>query len=171
MRLLALLAHPTLGLAFIAQIPKASTRYLSSPLSPRQVSPDGSCGGSTGYTCSTGNCCSQYGYWCEPAFHLLSHSSPIDLHQTDSGCLNTNSGSSDSFCGTGCQPSYGSCGIPSSPPPDGSCGGANAINCTNGLCCSQYGYWYASFFAHSIFSSIRIPTASDTFFLFLESFL
>ncbi|KAL0263586.1 hypothetical protein SLS55_002567 [Diplodia seriata] len=47
-------------------------------------SPDGSCGGSTGYTCAGsthGNCCSQYG-WC---------------------------GSDSAYCGTGCQSSAGTC--------------------------------------------------------------
>ncbi|EKG17011.1 Chitin-binding type 1, partial [Macrophomina phaseolina MS6] len=49
------------------------------------VSPDGSCGGSTGYTCqgsTFGSCCSQYG-WC---------------------------GDSTSYCGTKCQSSAGTCG-------------------------------------------------------------
>ncbi|GME28156.1 Glucooligosaccharide oxidase [Neofusicoccum parvum] len=49
------------------------------------VSPDGSCGGSTGYTCegsSFGSCCSQYG-WC---------------------------GTSTAYCGTGCDASGGKCG-------------------------------------------------------------
>ncbi|KAK8216368.1 chitin binding protein [Phyllosticta capitalensis] len=49
------------------------------------VSPDGSCGGSSGYTClgsSKGNCCSQYGY-----------------------C-----GATTDYCGTGCNSAFGSCG-------------------------------------------------------------
>ena len=48
-------------------------------------SPDASCGGVNGYTCQGtqwGNCCSQYG-WC---------------------------GSSSVYCGTGCQPGFGTCG-------------------------------------------------------------
>ena len=42
------------GLAAAAPnpVPKAAT-----------VSPDGSCGGTNGYICPSGNCCSQYG-WC-----------------------------------------------------------------------------------------------------------
>lgn len=52
------------------------------PLLPREVSPDNSCGGASGYTCpSNMPCCSKYG-WC---------------------------GSSDQHCGDGCQPSYGTC--------------------------------------------------------------
>lgn len=32
-------------------------------LKGRAVSPDGSCGGSQGYICPIGSCCSQYGWW------------------------------------------------------------------------------------------------------------
>jgi hypothetical protein len=46
------------------------------------MSPDGSCGGSNLYTCQIGSCCSQYNF-----------------------C-----GSTDEFCGTGCQSAFGSCG-------------------------------------------------------------
>src|SRR6187455_2805283 len=45
------------------------------------VSPDFSCGGTNGYTCQPGLCCSQYG-WC---------------------------GSTSAYCSTGCQPSFGTC--------------------------------------------------------------
>ncbi|KAK1245605.1 hypothetical protein MKX08_005234 [Trichoderma sp. CBMAI-0020] len=34
----------------------------SGSLKTRQTSPDGSCGGNTGFVCATGLCCSQYGY-------------------------------------------------------------------------------------------------------------
>lgn len=37
--------------------------YTITDVTGGKVSPDGSCGGSQGYTCSTGHCCSQYGYW------------------------------------------------------------------------------------------------------------
>jgi hypothetical protein len=49
------------------------------------VTPDGSCGGSNQFTCQgsfSGNCCSQYNF-----------------------C-----GSTDAYCGTGCQSAFGSCG-------------------------------------------------------------
>ena len=67
---LALLAFPVLGLAAVANIPRVPSRDLSSPLEPRGISPDGSCAGSQGYTCATGNCCSQFGFWCETACRL-----------------------------------------------------------------------------------------------------
>jgi len=112
--------------------------------SARAVSPDSSCGGSAGYTClgsSFGNCCSAYG-WC---------------------------GSTDAYCGTGCQSAFGTCGSnpasssvePSQPPstsstvapsksvsPDSSCGGSNGYTCagsTFGTCCSQWAYWLVCF--------------------------
>jgi peptidoglycan/xylan/chitin deacetylase (PgdA/CDA1 family) len=50
-----------------------------------KVSVDGTCGGTGGFTCkgsTFGNCCSQYG-WC---------------------------GSTTAYCGTGCQPNFGTCG-------------------------------------------------------------
>ncbi|KAF2463623.1 FAD-binding domain-containing protein [Lindgomyces ingoldianus] len=65
----------------------------ANPLVPRalKVSTDGSCGGTTTCQGSTfGNCCSQYG-WC---------------------------GSSSAYCGTGCQPAFGTCsGSPSTVKP------------------------------------------------------
>ena len=56
----------------------------TSALKARAVSPDSSCSGSAGYTClgsSFGSCCSAYG-WC---------------------------GSTDAYCGTGCQSAFGTC--------------------------------------------------------------
>jgi hypothetical protein len=58
-------------------------------LSKRTTSPDGSCGGSSGYVCPNGECCSAYGF-----------------------C-----GSSDAYCGTGCQSAYGDCTGSTPPPP------------------------------------------------------
>ncbi|KAF2837280.1 carbohydrate-binding module family 18 protein, partial [Patellaria atrata CBS 101060] len=49
------------------------------------VTPDATCGSANGYTCpgsQWGNCCGRYG-WC---------------------------GSTDVYCGAGCQPAYGFCG-------------------------------------------------------------
>ncbi len=50
------------------------------------------------------------------------------------------SGAGDAFCGSGCQPAYGSCGT-TPPPPTGSCGGKDGVKCAGGLCCSGYGFW------------------------------
>jgi hypothetical protein len=75
------------------------------------VSPDNSCGGTTGYICpSSLPCCSQYG-WC---------------------------GSTDDYCGANCQPAFGTCqGIT----PDNTCGSPNNYICPSSLpCCSQYGF-------------------------------
>jgi hypothetical protein len=59
-------------------------------------------------------------------------------------------GSSDAFCGTGCQSDSGDCAVQSALPsptgapssPDGSCGGAAGYSCSGtafGNCCSQWG--------------------------------
>ncbi|KAI6330805.1 hypothetical protein MCOR29_001748 [Pyricularia oryzae] len=89
--------------------------------------PDGTCGGSTGFTCqgsSSGNCCSQYG-WC---------------------------GSSSDHCNAGCQSAFGTCGSGQAPPPsgggltvspDGTCAGNTGFTCqgsSSGNCCSQWGW-------------------------------
>ena len=143
LKFLALLVLPSRGLAAIAKIPEIPSRDLSSSLAPRAISPDGSCGGAVGYTCPTGNCCSQFGYWYEIACHVAICSIHSSFPYANPRRFISNSGSSDAFCGNGCQASFGSCGIQPPPPPDGSCGGANSVKCGDGLCCSQYGYWYA----------------------------
>lgn len=136
---LALLAFPALALAVIAK---------ASPLEPRQISPDGSCGGSMGYTCSTGNCCSQFSYWCETACHLTIPLLFVSACESRTErcvliiLLCIISGSAAAFCGTGCQPLYGACVTTPILSPDGSCGGTKGYVCTPGNCCSQYGYWY-----------------------------
>ncbi|KAK2770982.1 polysaccharide deacetylase family protein [Colletotrichum kahawae] len=98
------------------------------------IGPDGACGGSEGYVCEAGNCCSEYGF-----------------------C-----GSSQAYCGTGCQPLFGVCGAAAPAPvgtvttassapaatqtgtggvsPDSSCGGANGYTCPDSTCCSEYGF-------------------------------
>jgi hypothetical protein len=100
-----------------------------------KVSPDGSCGGSKGYTCkgsrqvaitrvlcvrvltseSFGNCCSQYG-WC---------------------------GSTTDYCSTGCNSAFGTC-TSTAPPkpvsPFGTCGGLLGYTCKGSIfgdCCSR----------------------------------
>ncbi|RPA82141.1 glycoside hydrolase/deacetylase [Ascobolus immersus RN42] len=55
----------------------------------RVVSPDGTCGPANGYTCETGECCSQYG-WC---------------------------GVTTDHCGAGCQSAFGKCNGSTPPPP------------------------------------------------------
>ncbi|KAA8908143.1 hypothetical protein FN846DRAFT_685514 [Sphaerosporella brunnea] len=67
---------------FAAALP-APGNSIPKMLLKRVVSPDGTCGGSNGYTCPAGTtkCCSQWG-WC---------------------------GDTAEFCGTGCQPAFGSC--------------------------------------------------------------
>jgi hypothetical protein len=90
-----------------------------SPTGP-VLSPDGSCGGTKGYTCSQGTCCSKSGY-----------------------C-----GTGESFClaSLGCQQPFtlGRClsGNPTGPvmSPDGTCGGSKGYTCSQGTCCSISGY-------------------------------
>ncbi|KXH27886.1 polysaccharide deacetylase, partial [Colletotrichum nymphaeae SA-01] len=98
------------------------------------IGPDGACGGSNNYVCEAGACCSEYGF-----------------------C-----GTSQAYCGTGCQPLFGVCGVAgpvasggdatSSAPaatqtaatggvsPDSSCGGSNGYTCPDSTCCSEYGF-------------------------------
>jgi len=75
------------------------------------TSPDSTCGGTTGFVCPAGECCSQYG-WC---------------------------GTTPDYCGTSPPPSGGSSpgGTTS---PDGTCGGSTGFVCATGECCSQYGW-------------------------------
>ncbi|KAK8059999.1 hypothetical protein PG996_009929 [Apiospora saccharicola] len=76
--------------------------------------PDGTCGPNSagGYACLDGYCCSRWGY-----------------------C-----GVTAEYCGAGCSPEYGTCGLMS---PDGSCGPGSAgpYHCLDGNCCSSYGWW------------------------------
>ncbi|KAF6834231.1 polysaccharide deacetylase family protein [Colletotrichum plurivorum] len=97
------------------------------------IGPDGACGGSEGYVCEAGACCSEYGF-----------------------C-----GTSQAYCGVGCQPLFGVCGAAAPAPsggdatgtasapaaiqtggvsPDSSCGGANGYTCPGTTCCSEYGF-------------------------------
>ncbi|KAH7383554.1 hypothetical protein BKA64DRAFT_760328 [Cadophora sp. MPI-SDFR-AT-0126] len=87
------------------------------------TSPDGSCGGTTGYSCTGsafGNCCSQYGY-----------------------CGNT-----VDHCATGCQTPFGTCtgtgtGPDATVSTDGTCAGVSGYTCLGsefGNCCSAYGW-------------------------------
>ncbi|KAF2135480.1 carbohydrate-binding module family 18 protein [Aplosporella prunicola CBS 121167] len=80
-------------------------------------SPNGQCGGTTGYTCvgsTFGSCCSSSGY-----------------------CGNT-----EAYCALnrGCQIAFGTCTQPS---PNGNCGAASGFTCKGssaGNCCSSYNY-------------------------------
>jgi hypothetical protein len=87
--------------------------YNSKHLNLRAVGRGGACGTTAG-KCNSGLCCSQYGYCDSTEYH----------------------------CGTGCQPSFGTCyGL--TPPPvaraNDACG-AGKTSCGNNLCCSQWGY-------------------------------
>ncbi|KAH7380580.1 hypothetical protein BKA66DRAFT_419705 [Pyrenochaeta sp. MPI-SDFR-AT-0127] len=134
---------------------RTSTRASSAVPSPSaggKVSTDGSCAGTSGFTCqgsSYGNCCSQYG-WC---------------------------GSTTDHCSTGCNSAFGTCSgsgattsratssraastVRTSSAPsttatqkvstDGTCAGTSGFTCKGssyGNCCSQYG-WCGSTTGH-----------------------
>jgi Chitin recognition protein len=95
-----------------------SSSYSPSPSG--SISPDGACGGTTGYVCPSSLCCSPWGY-----------------------C-----GSSSDHCGSGCQTAFGACSLTASGSAsssgkistDGSCGGTNGYICGSAMCCSQFGY-------------------------------
>ncbi|GKT45179.1 chitin deacetylase ARB_04768 [Colletotrichum spaethianum] len=98
----------------------ASATALSNLLT---ISNDGNCGTGAGKTClgsAFGNCCSKNGY-----------------------C-----GSTDDYCGAGCQSGFGNCTVAASTGPvingDGSCGpkynNGTCLGSAFGNCCSQYGY-------------------------------
>jgi chitin recognition protein len=103
-----------------------SITSIATPTGPVDV--NGACGGTTGFVCNPGACCSEHGF-----------------------C-----GTSQAYCAAGCQPEFGVCGImvsaapqptSSSAPqatggvsPDGSCGGAQGFTCVEGTCCSQWGF-------------------------------
>lgn len=75
------------------------------------------------------------------------------------------SGSTDAFCGTGCQPDFGICGTKTISP-DGSCGGTNGYICPGTTCCSKYFYWYGflKFLCLSMVSlTIHDSGATDAF--------
>jgi peptidoglycan/xylan/chitin deacetylase (PgdA/CDA1 family) len=132
--------------------PTATSTTTSNPGTiPTEVSLDGTCGGSSGYTCqgsSFGDCCSQYG-WC---------------------------GSTTNYCDTGCQSEFGTCGSSGTATTttsssgssstlavslDGTCGGTSGNTCqgsTFGDCCSQYG-WCGS---TSAYCSDGCQTSSGT---------
>ncbi|KAH6586039.1 hypothetical protein BASA61_006628 [Batrachochytrium salamandrivorans] len=85
------------------------------PVTRLPVSPDGQCGGGSGFGCIPGFCCSEHNY-----------------------C-----GSTGDHCGMGCQPDVASCNPPSpltglKVSPDGTCGRGTNHKCGKGQCCSQY---------------------------------
>ncbi|KAJ4992476.1 Chitin deacetylase-like protein 9 [Stagonosporopsis vannaccii] len=138
--------------------PSSAPAASSSSTPDVKISTDGSCGGTSGFTCSGsafGDCCSEYG-WC---------------------------GSTSIYCDAGCNPAFGTCGGVSSAPVEpsstpgpepttstleppssfttltrtssatpsptgavsttGQCGGDSGLTCLGsefGDCCSQYGY-------------------------------
>ncbi|KAL0934988.1 chitin recognition protein [Colletotrichum truncatum] len=93
-------------------ITSASQSPSTNPTPTPQPNPggDGRCG--NGISCGAGYCCSQHGY-----------------------C-----GTTTDYCGAGCQPTFGTCGVPpSSGQGPGACG-AGVGSCGPGYCCSQHGY-------------------------------
>ncbi|KAH6564315.1 hypothetical protein BASA62_007963 [Batrachochytrium salamandrivorans] len=95
--------------------PAAPAAATTSPAARLPVSPDGQCGGGSGFGCKPGFCCSKHNY-----------------------C-----GSTNEHCGLGCQPDVALCD-PLSPltglkvSPDGTCGRGTNFKCGKGQCCSQY---------------------------------
>ncbi|KAF3352872.1 DNA repair and recombination protein RAD26 [Verticillium dahliae VDG1] len=82
---------------------------------PGSVSTDGTCGGTNGWICPKGNCCSRFGF-----------------------C-----GATTDHCAPGCQSAFGFCPTPtpgSNVSPDGTCGGSNKFVCASGTCCSKNGF-------------------------------
>jgi len=123
--------------------PASSTKAATPSAAPAgKVSTDGSCGGTSGFTCSGssfGTCCSQYG-WC---------------------------GSTQDHCGASCNSAFGTCSgsaatsvkpaaTSAAPAPakkastDGTCAGSKGFTCSGasfGNCCSSYG-WCGSTAGH-----------------------
>jgi len=100
-----------------ASVASSSPAASATSPAPDSLSRDGLCGGIKAYTCSGsifGDCCSQYG-----------------------SC-----GSTDLYCGAGCNSAYGNCSSSRSVSTDGTCA-KNGKTCTGsqwGDCCSQEGY-------------------------------
>ncbi|OAA53717.1 chitin deacetylase [Cordyceps fumosorosea ARSEF 2679] len=100
---------------------RTSSSRMTAPTMTDRVSPDQTCGGSSGNTCQGsrfGNCCSFWGF-----------------------C-----GSSNKYCGTGCDVDFGTCNNVSpgiSDTTNGLCGAKFAATCLNygsKRCCSESGY-------------------------------
>ncbi|KAH6713480.1 hypothetical protein BKA61DRAFT_75395 [Leptodontidium sp. MPI-SDFR-AT-0119] len=95
----------------VVEPPAPSTTVDAPTTTPTAISPEGICGGTSGYTCQDsvfGNCCSALGY-----------------------C-----GHSAEYCGNGCQSTFGYCTDISN---DGTCG--NGVTCVGGVfgnCCSEF---------------------------------
>ncbi|TQV92463.1 hypothetical protein V2A60_007152 [Cordyceps javanica] len=110
--------RPTSGVT----VTGTTTTSYTQPATTNRISPDQTCGGSTGYTCqgsSFGSCCSFYGF-----------------------C-----GSGDRYCGTGCDVDFGTCNnVPPgiSDTTNGLCGtkfSATCLNFGSKRCCSENGFW------------------------------
>ncbi|EKG19445.1 Chitin-binding type 1 [Macrophomina phaseolina MS6] len=97
----------------------ATTTSSAPTTTATKISTDAQCGGTTGQTCkgsTFGDCCSPAG-WC---------------------------GSTDAYCGAGCQSAFGTCSSTTGKvSTDGTCGGTTGFTCkgsTFGDCCSQAGW-------------------------------
>jgi len=132
-----------------------------------KVSTNGRCGINDG-KCPNNECCSEYGYCgrsekhcgtgCQSEFGQCGTSSAPSLPTSTNGkcgskdgkCPNNECcskygycGTSDKYCGTGCQSEFGQCGTSSAPSlptsTNGRCGSKDG-KCPNNECCSKYGY-------------------------------
>ncbi|CAG8417427.1 unnamed protein product, partial [Penicillium salamii] len=147
-----------------------STSAATSTATGLVISPDGTCGGTTGYTCEQsgfGDCCSIYGDCGSTSDYCATSScddsagvcaggvSPNGLcgaSNNDWTCFNSGygdccdtygyCGSTDDYCGANCDSSYGPCTGTTST--NGLCGADNSdYTCFGsefGSCCSIYGY-------------------------------
>lgn len=101
--------------------------------------------------CNSGACCSVYGYCGNDVGSAISngtcgHQGNINFLCPSGLCCQNNNTCSVNGCGSGCQPSYGSCNstipiqiVPSVNQMCGAFNGTVAV-CSNGQCCSAYGY-------------------------------
>lgn len=107
------------------------------------ISPDGSCGGNTGFYCvgsTLGMSAYFYFYSASPIQKVLTKLSSTCC--SSSGFCETAVG----FCAQGCRPSAGSCTTGTVPSLTGECGSTNGkFTCAggpqNGKCCSSSGFW------------------------------
>ncbi|KKO99572.1 polysaccharide deacetylase family protein [Trichoderma harzianum] len=119
-------------------------------LNTRQTSPDGSCGGTTGFVCATGFCCSQFGF-CGQGASFCGSGSSSGSGSTGSGSTgtcswaghcagatcSTDNDCSDPFscvngiCGGSSSSGSGGSGTGTGSGSSGSGGGSGAITCTS----------------------------------------
>ncbi|KAL6797192.1 hypothetical protein GGI42DRAFT_90348 [Trichoderma sp. SZMC 28013] len=132
-----------------------------SNLFTRQTSPDGSCGGSTGFVCATGFCCSQFGF-CGTGPDFCGSSGgggstgtcSWEGHCAGASCSTENDCSDDLTCNNGVCGTAGSGGsTPPPPPPPPPSGGGGGITCTSKVSYSGDGSTGAGWPAQSAWAS------------------